>query len=444
MERQLIKTLGSVLGKEVTISGWVEVRRDHGKLIFLVIRDRSGEIQTVVNAKNAEAFAVAGECRSQWVISMTGIVQERRQSKDAEQKQDLYELSVSSIQILSKAEPLPFELDADLNIDTYFDHLPLTLRRARARHTFKVACTIVDAFREALRQNDFTEFQAPAIVGQDAEGGAAVFKIGDYFGKSAYLATSAQLYKQIMVGPFERASTIAKTFRAEKSATTRHLSEITQLEFEMGFINNHHDVMAMHEKVIRHIVKTVAEKHADAFDYLSTPVPLLSERSFPELTLPEAQEILEREYNISCRGAKDLDPEHERKIAEWAQKEKGSDFIFITRFPTKARAFYTYADPEDPAWSNSFDLLFRGLEITSGAQRIHDYGMLVAKMQERGMNPEKFSFYLEAFKYGLPPHGGCSTGLERITARMLDLPNVKEATPFPRDMTRVDVRISEE
>jgi len=213
------------------------------------------------------------------------------------------------------------------------------------------------------------------------------------------------------------------------------------MDFEMGFINDHLDIMAVLENVIRDVVNAAASKHADIFTRFNVPVPQLAEK-FPILTLLEAQEIIEKEFGGKAVGEQDLEPEHERQICEWALKEKGCDFVFITHFPTKKRAFYTYADGKDPSLSKSFDLLFRGLEINSGSQRIHNYDELVEKMKSRGLDPEKFSFYLQAFKYGMPPHGGSSTGLERLTARMLNLANVKEASDFPRDLNRIDTLLS--
>jgi nondiscriminating aspartyl-tRNA synthetase len=292
----------------------------------------------------------------------------------------------------------------------------------------------MDAYRQSLIRQGFKEFQAPALVGGDAEGGAAVFKV-DYFNdRTAYLATSPQLSKQIMVGAFERAFTVAKIFRAEKSATTRHLSEATCIDFEMGFVKDETDVMTALETAIRDVVEEVTAQHADAFSRLGVALPLVGQK-FPVLTLKEAHQTL------GVPEADDMEPEHERAICEWAKKEHGSDFVFITRFPTKARAFYTMSN--DETYSRGFDLLFKGLEINSGAQRLHNYDDLVSRIKERGMDPEKFQFYLQAFKYGIPPHGGCSTGIERFTARMLDVVNVKEATSFPRDMNRIDLRLSE-
>jgi nondiscriminating aspartyl-tRNA synthetase len=445
MTRTLIEDLHNFVDQEVTIAGWVDVRRDHGKLIFIDLRDRTGVVQMVALPNHAEAHALANTVRAEWVIQVVGKVNKRPEKMvNQDQACGDIEIEALSIRVLAEAQELPFEKDAEVNIDTLLDYRPLTLRSERERAVFEVQATIVQAYRNALIQRGFTEFQAPALVGGDAEGGSAVFKLKDYFGKEAYLATSPQLYKEIMVGPFERAFTIAKVFRAEKSATTRHLSEIVQMDFEMGFVNDHYDVMTVLESVVRDTAKAVSEKHAKALALFGTkPAALPEGKPFPTLTLKEAQETIEKEFGSKAIGEPDMTPEHERLICEWALKEHGSDFVFITEFPTAGRAFYTYDDPENPGTSKSFDLLFRGLEINSGSQRIHNYEMMVAKMQKVGLNPEKFSFYLQAFKYGMPPHGGCSTGLERFTARMLELPNVKEAVAFPRDMNRIDNLLSD-
>jgi len=441
MERTTIEHLSEKKGGKVHVAGWVDVRRDHGKLIFLVLRDRSGNVQAVIRS-GVNAFEAAQDVREQWVVSAQGTVNERPDNMKKDGPNGDIELAIEELTILSEAAEMPFDLDAELNLDTLLDYRPLTLRTQRNRDIFKVAATIVQEYRNSLIKNEFTEFQAPALVGGDAEGGAEVFKVEYFHDRTAFLATSPQLYKEIMTGAFERAFTIAKIFRAEKSSTTRHLSEVTQMDFEMGFIEDHHDVMEMLESVVRDVCSAVVETHADVFTRFDTEAPLLPEKPFPVLTLLEAQEIIEKKFNGKAVGEPDLEPEHERQICEWAKKEKGSDFVFITEFPTKKRAFYTYPDSNNPERSYSFDLLFRGLEINSGSQRFHDYDQMVETIKERGMDPEKFSFYLQMHKYGIPPHGGCSTGLERFTARMLNITNVKEAVPFPRDMNRIDTLLS--
>jgi nondiscriminating aspartyl-tRNA synthetase len=431
MERTLISELKNHIGETVSISGWVDVRRDHGKMVFLDIRDRSGKVQVVCLPNHSEAVMTAQELRPEWVVQIEGKINERPENMRVEGFNGTIELEATSISVLSRAQELPFPKDEEVNIDTLFDYRPLTLRSERSRDIFTLQASIVEAYRQSLRRQNFVEFQAPALVGGDAEGGAAAFKVEYYYDKTAFLATSPQFYKQIMVGSFERAFTIAKIFRAEKSATTRHLSELTQMDFEMGFINDHTDVMRVLEQTVRDTIEMVGKPHEDIFIRLHSSIPKLGEK-FPILTLREAQKIL------GVSEEPDMEPEHERKICEWALKEHDCDFVFITHFPTDKRAFYTYADENDPTYSKSFDLLFRGLEINSGSQRIHDYDEMIKKLESRGLDPKKFSFYLQAFKYGMPPHGGSSTGLERFTARMLELANVKEASAFPRDLNRID------
>ncbi len=435
MERTLIGDLGNHIGKTVSISGWVDVRRDHGKLVFLDIRDRSGKVQSVCLPNHAEALETAQTLRPEWVVSIEGIVNERPEKMRVEGVNGNVELEATAIAVLSQAQELPFPKDEKVNLDTLLDNRPLTLRSERERDIFAVQATIADAYRRSLTKQGFTEFQAPALTGGDAEGGAAVFKVDYFYDKTAYLATSPQLYKQIMVGAFERAFTIARIFRAEKSATTRHISELTQMDFEMGFIKDERDVMETLEQVIREVVAEVGKTHAGVFARLGTTIPKLG-KAFPVLTLREAQQIL------GVSEAPDMEPEDERRICEWALKEHDSDFVFITRFPTTTRAFYTYEDSSEAPYSRGFDLLFRGLEINSGSQRIHNYDEMITRLETRGLDPKKFSFYLQAFKYGMPPHGGCSTGLERFTARMLELANIKEASAFPRDLNRIDTLLS--
>ncbi len=440
MERILIGDLSGKVGERVTIAGWVTVRRDQGKMVFFDFRDRSGTVQGVTLPKS-EAIETAKEVRNEYIVSVEGTVNKRPEKNiKADVQNGDIELEIHAIEIISKAE-IPFELGSEVNLDTHLDHLPFTLRSERSRDIFTMQAALLDAYRNSLRSQGFTEFIAPALVGGDAEGGAAAFKVDYFYDKTAYLATSPQFYKQIMVGAFERAFTVAKIFRAEKSATTRHLSEATCLDFEMGFIKDEREPMKVLEQAIKDTVREVSKKHADIFARFGTSVPEIPEE-IPVFTLEEAQNIVAKEFNRTIEDHNDMAPEDERQICEYAKKNLNSDFVFITRFPTKKRAFYTYEDPAEAPFSRGFDLLFRGLEINSGAQRIHNYDELIARMKDRNLDPEKFSFYLSAFKYGLPPHGGSSTGLERFTARMLELPNVKEATSFPRDINRIDTLLS--
>lgn len=438
MERTLIKDLETKIGEEVKIDGYVNIRRDQGKMIFMDFRDMTGFVQGVILPSATAALEVGKTVRPEFVVCVKGKVNKRPdRNVQADKQNGSIELEVLELNVLSEAEELPFELGTEVNLDTHLDNLPYTLRSQRSRDIFTMQASILDAYRKSLQAQHFTEFVAPALVGGDAEGGAAAFKVEYFKDQNAYLATSPQFYKQIMVGPFERAFTVAKIFRAEKSATTRHLSEATCLDFEMAFIKDETDVMKVLETSIKAIVSEVGEKHAEIFKRMNTTVPEVPS-SIPVFTLAEAQDIVSKEHNRTIEDTLDMSPEDERQICEYAKKNMSSDFVFITRFPTKKRAFYTYEEPSEAPFSRGFDLLFRGVEILSGAQRIHKYTELVEKMKARGLDPEKFSFYLQAFKYGLPPHGGCSIGLERITARMLEVPNVKEATSFPRDMNRID------
>ena len=390
-----------------------------------------------------KAYESGKDLRSEWVVQMTGVVQERPGNmRNDKEPNGTIELAVSEIEVLSRAAEMPFELGTELNLDTYLDHLPLTLRTPRARDIFTLQATLVEEYRTVLRNQGFTEFQAPGIVGGDAEGGAAVFKVEYLKDKAAYLATSPQFYKQIMVGIFERVFTIAKVFRAEEHATSRHLNVYSTLDFEMGFVRDHHDVMETLEKALRHLVKAVSEKHSDILIRFGMEIPLLPQ-NIPVMKLREAQEIITKETGEDCVNEPDLEPAHERFLCEYARKNLNSDFLFVTHYPVSKSPFYTYEDETDPGFTKSFDLLFRGVEIVTGGQRIHDYNTLVEKIKAKNLNPEKFSFYLEAFKYGMPPHGGCAIGLERLTQKFLGLENVKEAALFPRDMNRIDTLLSQ-
>jgi nondiscriminating aspartyl-tRNA synthetase len=442
MERTYIKDLRNYISKEVIIACSVDIRRDQGKMVFFEFRDMTGKVQGVVLPVHGDALEAAKEIRPEWALAVTGKVNQRpeRNVQAGKQNGDI-EIEITSIQVLSRAKELPFEKDTETNLDTHLDYLPFTLRTQRSRDIFTMQAAILDAYRNSLRNQHFTEFVSPALVGGDAEGGAAAFKVEYFHNKTAFLATSPQFYKQIMVGPFERAFTVAKIFRAEKSATTRHLSEATCLDFEMGFIKSEREPMKVLENAVRDTVEAVSKGHVDIFERFNTEIPEIPSE-IPIFTLAEAQAVVSKEFNRTIEDTNDMAPEDERQICEYAKRELHSDFVFITRFPTKKRAFYTFEDPAEAPFSRGFDLLFRGLEINSGAQRIHDYDMLVARMKDRGLDPEKFSFYLQAFKYGLPPHGGSSTGLERFTARMLQVPNVKEATSFPRDINRIDNLLS--
>lgn len=440
-ERTLIRDLSAKAGETVLIQGSVDVRRDQGKLVFFDLRDRSGTVQGVVLPGSA-AMDAAKEVRNEFVVSVEGIVNKRPEKNVQEGKLNGdIELEVTGISVLAEAEPMPFEVDGELNLDTYLDHLPLTLRAKRAQAIFTVQAEIVKAYRAFLNNDGFTEFQAPKLIGDDAEGSGEVFEVPYFYGKTAHLATSPQLYKQIMVGVFERVFSAGIVFRAEKHSTSRHLNEYTSLDAEMGFIESHLDVMRVENRLMQYIAEHLQQTVAAEFELLGAEIPAVP-AEIPRLKLREAQERIYTETGKDSRGEPDLDPEDERWLCEWSKKEYGSDFIFVTHYPVAKRPMYTMEDPEDPGFTNSFDLLFRGVEITTGGQRRHKYENLIEGIKMKGLDPEQFSFYLQAFKYGIPPHGGWGMGLERLTAKFLNLQNVKEATLFPRDINRIDTLLS--
>lgn len=443
MKRTLIKDLPQQVGEEVLIDCVVNVARQQGKMAFFDFRDRSGIIQGVVFGK-PEVLEVAKTVSEEYAVSIKGVVNERPEKMvNVNVQNGNIELEITEIEILNPSEAMPFDMDAELNIDTLLDYRPLTLRRPHERAMFKVQHEIIAAYRQFLIENGFTEFQAPKLVGGDAEGGAEVFNVKYFKGVKASLATSPQLYKQIMVGVFERVFAVGPTFRAEKSATTRHLSEITMLDLEMGFIKDHTDVIELVTDLMRAIVERLNTVCIEELALLNMEHALAPE-SFPVMTLREAQELIKKETGVDKTSEPDLEPEDERFLCEYANKNLGSDFVFVTHFPTTKRPFYTHVDPENPDYTRSFDLLFRGLEMCSGGQRVHDHDELVERIKEKGLDPDKFQFYLQAFKYGVPPHGGIGMGLERLTAKFCGVANVKEATLFPRDINRIDTLTSKE
>ena len=441
MERTLIGELDKHVGETVSISGWVDVRRDHGKLVFLDIRDRLGKVQVVCLPNHAESVAIAQTLRPEWVVQIEGVVNERPEKMRTEEVNGNIELEAVTITVLAKAQELPFEKDTEVNLDTYLDYLPLTLRSEKARAIFRVQAEIANAYRGFLGIEGFTEFQAPKLIGDDAEGGANVFSVPYFNDKVAHLGTSPQFYKQIMVGVLERVYAIGNVYRAEKHSTTRHLNEYTSMDMEMGFIKDHTDLMELETRLMHAIIKQLEKNCANEFKVLGATLPT-APMSFPQMKLREALELIYKETGRDNRNEPDLEPEDERWLSEWAAKNAKSDFLFITHYPVSKRPMYTMEDQNDLGYTNSFDLLFRGVEITTGGQRRHDYDNLIEGIKMKGLDPEKFSYYLQAFKYGMPPHGGWGMGLERLTQKMLGLANVKEAALFPRDINRVDTLLS--
>lgn len=443
--RVLAKNASKFVGKEINLKGWVRLRRDHGKLIFLDLRDRSAIIQIVVNPSVSEkAHNVAKELRQEDVIELRGKVNKR---PERAVNKDLItgdvEIEATEIRIITKAETMPFDMgseDLNLELPTLLDNRGVDLRHPKISAIFKVQETIARAFREVLIKEEFTEVFVPTIVPVATEGGAEVFGI-DYYDKKAFLAQSPQLYKQMMVSVFERVFTIAHAYRAEPSVTTRHLAEYTSLDAEMGFIQSWEDLMEMVERVIKSILEVVKTENVSELKMFGVEIPHIKNK-IPRLKMREAQEIIFKRSGVDHRTEPDLEPGDEKEICAWAKEETGVPLVFITHYPTKKRPFYTMPDPNDPEHTLSFDLLGFTEEWVTGGQRINDYKMLLDNIKKWGNKEENFQLYLQAFKFAMPPEGGFAMGLERLTRDILGLSNIREASLFPRDMERVDERLS--
>jgi nondiscriminating aspartyl-tRNA synthetase len=437
------------VGESVTVSGMIHNVRVTKWGGFIVLRKSRGLLQAVVSNdtslfydEKGEAITMADLCR-EMAVTITGVVGEAK-IKDPAAFYNTIEIAVSSVSILSRpttAEVVDMNAlkfgDEETLLRYKFDNRQVTLRNPRDMAILKVQSTIARAFADFLSANGFTQIFTPKIVSEGAEGGANVFKM-DYFGKQVYLAQSPQFYKQIGVGVYERVFEVAPAYRAEKHNTSRHLNEYISLDVEMGFIKGQEDVMTLEAALLRHIIATVETECAHELNLLGATIPVLPEE-VPVWRLSEVHDIL-FEHNLcetDHRGEDDLAPEEERAICKYAQETYGSDFVFVTHFPSQHRAFYAMDDPENPELTLSFDLLMRGLEVTSGGQRIHKEQEYRDKMLKRGMNPDAFHFYLDTFRNGMPPHGGFAIGLERITACFLGINNVKECSMFPRDINRV-------
>lgn len=444
MQRTLIRDLKSNVGSEVLIKAWVNVTRDQGKVAFFDFRDRTGTVQGVVFGK-PDVLEVAKTLKQEWVVAVTGQVNQRPEKMvNPEVQNGDIELEITKIEVLAEAESLPFDMSADgynLDLTTELDHRALTLRHPKQQAIFKIQATIIDSFREFMKNQEFFEFQAPAIVPATAEGGAEVFHV-EYFDKKAYLSQSPQLYKQIVMSAFERVFSVNKIFRAEPSATTRHLTEIVSLDAEMAFIESWTDVRDMIEATVRYILAQVAAKHEKELAFLKAELPVMLEKT-PTLSLVEAQEKILAATGRDPRGDKDLSTQDEQDISKIIKEETGSDFVFVYGYPTRQKPFYVYPNPENPEFNEGIDLIGRGREWLSGGRRINDYKQLMKHVEEWGMDPAKIEMFLEAFRYGVPPEGGFAFGAERITMQILGLENIREAAMFPRDMNRIDTSLSD-
>jgi nondiscriminating aspartyl-tRNA synthetase len=421
--RTLAQDLKHNIGQTVTLEGWVHWRRDLGGIQFVILRDRTGLAQCVLDKKIDVPMPESS-------VRITGKIVENAKAPGG------LEVQCSEFEIISKAvEPAPIEVSKEewrANPETLLDYRYVSLRGIKERAVLRIQAAIVEGFRRQLTSEGFTEIFTPKIVSAGAEGGASLFEV-DYFEKKAYLAQSPQVYKQIMVGVFERVFECAPVFRAEEHATSRHLNEYLSLDFEMGFIESEEDVMQTEERVLRTMMQHMADTCAPELEILGTTAPVVPDK-FPRIGLMEARALIKEKYNYAV-GGKDIDPEGERILSRHFLETEGSDFVFVTRYPQDARPFYAY--PTEDGLTRSFDLLFRGIEITSGGQRVHEYDMLLERMKAKKVNSDGFGAYLEVFKHGMPPHGGLAIGAERLTAKILGIQNVRYARAFPRDRNRL-------
>ena len=422
---------GEYEGKEIRMNGAVHTIRHMGEVAFVILRKPRGLVQCVYEAGVTD-FDIR-ELKEESAVEVMGVV------KAEERAPHGFEIRLKAIRVLSQpAEPLPIAISKwklNTSLETKLSLRPISLRNVRERAKFKIQEGIVRGFRAYLLSRDFTEIRTPKIVARGAEGGSNVFKL-EYFNKKAELGQSPQFYKQTMVGVYDRVFEAAPVFRAEKHNTTRHLNEYTSLDFEMGYIDSFRDVMDMETGMLRYVMKLLEQEYKKELDMLGVTLPEVGR--IPAVRFDQAKELVSRKYDRKIRNPYDLEPEEELLIGRYFQEEYGSDFVFVTHYPSKKRPFYAMDDPADPKFTLSFDLMFRGLEVTTGGQRIHDYREITAKMEKRGMDPEDIASYLMIFKYGMPPHGGLGIGLERLTMRLLDEQNVREASLFPRDVTRLE------
>ena len=421
---------GDYTGKTVEMEGAVHTIRDMGEVAFVILRKAEGLVQCVFEEGVTE-FDLK-DLKEESAVVITGVVAREDRAPHG------FEIRLKKIKILSQpAEILPIAISKykmNTSLETKLALRPVSLRNVRERAKFKIQEGIVRGFREFLQTQGFTEIHTPKIVARGAEGGSNVFKL-DYFNKKAELGQSPQFYKQTMVGVFDRVFEVAPVFRAEKHNTKRHLNEYTSLDFEMGFIDSFMDICRMETATLQYVVELLKKDYAKEIALLKIELPNVEK--IPYVRFDEAKRLIAEKYDRQIRSPHDLEPEEEALIGEYFKEEYGADFVFITHYPSKKRPFYAMDDPENKEFTLSFDLLFRGLEITTGGQRIHDYETLLKKIEEKGMDTEGMEDYLDCFKYGMPPHGGLGIGLERLTMKMIGEDNVREACLFPRDMTRL-------
>lgn len=418
-------------GNTVKVNGFIHTIRDMGNVAFLILRKREGLIQCVFE-EGITNFSLK-DLKEADTVEVTGTL------VDSEKAPGGVEIRLSEIKILSEpADSLPLPIakwKLNTSLEAKLNYRPISLRNIRERAKFKIQEGIVRGFRDFLYQEGFTEIHTPKIGAKSAEGGANVFKL-EYFHRPAILQQSPQFYKQMMVGVYDRVFETAPVFRAEKHNTKRHLNEYTSLDFEMGYIDGFEDIMAMETGFLQYTMKLLEKEYDRELKILEIELPKTDQ--IPAVRFDEIKRLVSEKYDWKTKAPYDLEPEEEVLISRYAKEEWDADFVFVTHYPSKKRPFYAMDDPKDAAFTLSFDLLFRGMEITTGGQRIHDYHKLLEKMEARGMTTEGMEQYLSAFRYGMPPHGGLGIGMERLTMKLMGEDNVRETTLFPRDLSRLE------
>ncbi|HLG60593.1 MAG TPA: aspartate--tRNA(Asn) ligase [Ktedonosporobacter sp.] len=433
MQRILTTEVTARVGERVRIAGWLHSLRLLGSINFLVIRDGWGQVQAV--AETEAEMAPLSECYAgiESVVAVEGLVVSEPQAPGG---CELHDLRIEVITPVNEGPAIALnKRKITAGLSTLLDHAVVANRHPARRAILRLASGTMASFRSTLAARGFTEIQTPKIVAAATESGANVFKL-DYFDRPAYLAQSPQFYKQIMVGVFERVFEVGPVFRAEPHDTARHLNEYVSLDAEFGFIKDHFTVMALLRDVIAGILATFDEQYRAELELLRVQMPAVPEE-IPHIHFADAQELILKRYGVDVRGEPDLSPQDERWLGEWAQQEFGSDFLYVTGYPMVKRPFYTYPEPGRPQYSNSFDLIFRGTELVTGGQRLHRYEDYRAALEKARLPLEPFATYLEAFKYGMPPHGGFAIGSERLLMQLIGATNVKLTALFPRDMTRL-------
>ena len=419
------------IGSEVKVNGAVHTVRDMGDVVFVVLRKRGGLLQCVF--EEGTSSLAAEKIREAQTVELVGTLAADERAPHG------IELRVTGGEILTTPYdtlPLPIgKWKLKTSLEAKLNNRSIVLRNVRERAKFRLQEGIVRGFRDFLYSQQFTEIHTPKIGAKGAEGGSNIFKL-DYFHRPAVLAQSPQFYKQMMVGVFDRVFETAPVFRAEKHNTKRHLNEYTSLDFEMGYIDSFVDIMAMETGFLQYTMKLLEKEYADELRILNVTLPNVEQ--IPMVRFDRAKQLVSEKYDRPIRNPYDLEPEEESLIGKYFKEEYGADFVFVTHYPSKKRPFYAMDDPEDPTFTLSFDLLYGGLEITTGGQRIHDYQMLRDKIAARGMTEEGMDQYLDTFKYGMPKHGGLGIGLERLTMKLVGEDNVRETTLFPRDLSRLE------